>query len=631
MGLFDRFFGSKSPPSRISAVIDGGATEGAGPSESAEAPAAHEYLTSDDIPTPSESLPPGAAPDQSAISSLVVSDSRANENTHTSETDERNGRKIAAQRLAITLRRKLTEQLLYELETSHLEIASLCEQVLANRHLETTQPETRKLDELETQIASLRDALSDLDSLYRSAVGRLEDQQQLKLRINELASENLSLKAKATEGAAAEGQASHLESQRQQLDRRLMEVGARERRLSERESTVLKNFEELQRRERGLLNLSPSPASKPPESARSVPGEIRQLQAQLQLQRSEAQQKENRLTEKVRDLRKETFNAQKERDELKEQLQEADQALQKLLKEKNLLERSLAGRGTKSDLQRTPVKTMTSRDATLLATSDRRIIDWMLEDASPDQAAVEHGYISIVGNGPWKQRRLEELMEDADFDIWELPEPDIHHVVVGRTDWDASKLEEQIDLMAGQSLYIYSQEMWFAKLVTGRDPFDSEDHDLLMAFADGHPALQYLISRELPWPEVTEKKRKPGGGKGGAGFDFKANSPLSNFGYQVGATRGLSQSERRKLLAEFLEANALVFDDEATAAERLEWGKPNSTQRLLRLAAHLKWLIEWQGKSPQRAQANEEWRSDLQWLKKTHYKPTQHKFRWPGV
>ncbi len=631
MGLFDRFFGSKSPPSRTPAVIDVGVPEGAAPNESAEAPAVLEHLTADGTPTPSESRLPGMTPDQAAISSHVLSESWGNGDAHTNEIEERNERRIAAQRLVITLRRRLTERLLSELETSHLEIASLCEQGLANRHPENPAQETTNLQELETQIATLRDALSHLDSLYRSAIGRLEDQQQLQLRIDELVSENLALKAKTAAGSTTERQAIHLESPYQQSDRRLMELDARERRLAERESTVFKNFEELQRRERALLNLPPPPASKPPETARSVAEEIRQLRAQLQLQRSEAQEKENRLTEKVRDLRKETFNAQKERDELKEQLQEADESLQKLLKAKDRLDQFPSGRGTRSDPQRPPVRTPTASDTTLLAISDRRIIDWMLEDASPDQANVENGYISIVGSGPWKQRRLEELMKESAFDPWELPDADILHVVVGRTDWDASKLEEQIDLMAGQSLRIYSQEMWFAKLVTGRDPFDSGDHDLLMAFAEGHPALQYLIARELPWPEVTAKKPKNGGRNGVDVFDFKANSPLSNFGYQVGATRGLSQSERRQLLAEFLEARTLVFDDEATAADRLEWGKPNSTQRLLRLAAHLKWLIEWQGKSPQRVQANEEWRSDLQWLKKTYYKPSQHKFRWPGV
>jgi hypothetical protein len=317
--------------------------------------------------------------------------------------------------------------------------------------------------------------------------------------------------------------------------------------------------------------------------------------------------------------------------ELQEQLDQADLSIQKLLKAKNELERSRDALGRSGSP--TPKKNVrdTHFDSTLIAVSDHRIIDWMLDDASPEQAGVDHGYLSLTGEGPWADQQIREMMESAGFSLWMLPDADVEHVVVGRHSWDVSSLEQQIEAREGKQLRIYSQEMWFAKMVTGRDPFDSGDHDLLMAFAKGHPALQYLIDRDNPWPEVSSGELVEGDGVITEGIEFGVNSPLRNFGYQVGVSSNLSVAQRRALLARFLEAKDLPFDGDASNEYRSHWGRPRSVQRLFRIASHIRWLIGWQGKSPYREQANDDWRSDLQWLKKTYYKSNLHKFRWPGV
>ena len=255
----------------------------------------------------------------------------------------------------------------------------------------------------------------------------------------------------------------------------------------------------------------------------------------------------------------------------------------------------------------------------------------MLDEASPEQAGVDHGYLGLTGEGPWPDQQIREMMESAGFSLWMLPDADVDHVVVGRHSWNVSALEQQIEAMEGRDLRIYSQEMWFAKLATGRDPFDSGDHDLLMAFAKGHPALEYLIDRDAPWPEVSSGELVVGDGVFTEGIEFGVNSPLRNFGYQVGVSSGLSVAQRKALLVKVLEAKDLAFDGDASAEYRSHWGRPRSVQRLFRVASHIRWLIGWQGKSPYREQANEDWRGDLLWLKKTYYKPNLHKFRWPGV
>ena len=75
-----------------------------------------------------------------------------------------------------------------------------------------------------------------------------------------------------------------------------------------------------------------------------------------------------------------------------------------------------------------------------------------------------------------------------------------------------------------------------------------------------------------------------------AGTEIGSKSPLHNFGYQVGATSGLSESERREILTNFLGARSLIFDEQSSEEYRHHWGSPRSVQRLFRVASHIKWL-----------------------------------------
>lgn len=495
-------------------------------------------------------------------------------------------RELALLRVTVALRDVLTARLFQDLATSKLEIARLCTETI-DRESAAEKIRTEEIEEL---------------NRIRFELSRQKKQ---------IAEEN------------------------ERLEKRTQETEMKSRRLAEREATVNKNFSELQRREQLLADQKRNTASTASVVYSGPAADIGRTRDQIESDYFSASKKEAALIEEMKILKarlsSEANAALKKQTLIQEQLNDADRSIQNLLKKNHELENSLKAVRRSSSTPPNKIERKSNDDSTLISVSDHQIIDWMLEDASPEQAEVNLGYLSLIGEGPWPDQRIRELMEEAGFSLCMLPDADVEHIVVGRHSWDASVLEQQIEAMEGRQLRIYSQEMWFAKLATGRDPFDSGDHDLLMAFAKGHPALEYLIDRDVPWPEVSTDELIVGDGVFTEGIEFGVNSPLHNFGYQVGVTSNLSVAQRRALLTKFLEAKVLTFDDDASTEYRSHWGRPRSVQRLFRVASHIKWLIGWQGKSPYRTQANEDWRSDLQWLKKMYYKPDLHKFRWPGV
>lgn len=592
---------------------------------------------------------------------------------------EPSARELALLRITIALREVLTERLFQDLASSKLEIARLYDETLERLRIESksndhssvvnSEDQTQYIDNLGYDLSPANATSDRLPSEHTE--GEISLLVQLKRRIAELEFENAEIRRNESERlvrfrAELSQQQQQIVEEKERLEKRMQDVDAQSRRLAERESTVWKNFSELQRREKLLAELNPVKIDPVPKSVTALVEEVKRLRAQIEsgsaagnlretklaeelrtlkerlrsnsnaaFQSSTATLRETRLAEEVRTLKErvdsDATTALKKQLVMQEQLDLADRSIQKLLKAKNELEKSLSVARPNGSATLKKTKREFHFDSTLIAVSDQRIVDWMLADASPEQADIEHGYLGLTGEGPWPDQHIREMMEAAGFSLWMLPDADVGHVVVGRHSWDVSALDQHIEAMEGGHLRIYSQEMWFAKLATGRDPFDAGDRELLMAFAKGHPALEYLIGRDTPWPEVSSGELVMGDGVFTEGIDFGVNSPLRNFGYQVGLSSGLSVAQRRVLLANFLEAKDLAFDGDASAEYRSHWGRPRSVQRLYRIASHIRWLIGFQGKGPNREQANEDWRGDLHWLKKTYYRSNLHKFRWPGV
>jgi hypothetical protein len=252
----------------------------------------------------------------------------------------------------------------------------------------------------------------------------------------------------------------------------------------------------------------------------------------------------------------------------------------------------------------------------------------MLEDGDPDSMGVEKGWLGFSGNGPWPDQFLESNLQELGYSFYQLPDPDLAHLIVGRKSWSKSDLLSQIDASQGKTLRIYSQEMFFAKLVTGKDPFDSQDENLLQAFAEDHPALQFLMTLPESWPEVTSLENEEIREVGESDFGV-SESPLRIMGYKVGSTSSLSLAERRKIISQCFEAKQLAFSDDSSEDYIANWGRASGAQRLYRIALHLKSQAD--GRSSIRSpQARQDWISDLKWLKARYYNKFESKFVWPG-
>lgn len=260
--------------------------------------------------------------------------------------------------------------------------------------------------------------------------------------------------------------------------------------------------------------------------------------------------------------------------------------------------------------------------------SSHAVLRWSLANSHPEAAKVPNGWLGRIGDEPWPGALFQELLEEIGFEFWETPDADLRHLIVGRNGWTKEGLLEQIDSVGDQPIRIYSQEMFLGKILTGRDPFDSNDQTLLMAFAQGHPALEFLLSLPVPWPTVSE--HESGGIDPVDPNDYGVSeTPLHKLGYHVGATSSLTVSQRRRILTECLNASSLQFTPDSTTDYRRKWGRGGSAQRLYRMAVHIKWLTESLGRDHRRPQARADWISDLEWLRKTYYAPVRKIFSWP--
>jgi hypothetical protein len=262
--------------------------------------------------------------------------------------------------------------------------------------------------------------------------------------------------------------------------------------------------------------------------------------------------------------------------------------------------------------------------------SNPTALAWLLEHAGPDVTSIENGWLGSSGHGPWNDQFLESNLEELGYQFYRMPDGDLEYIIVGRKGWSKVDLLAQIEARQGNSLRIYSQEMFFAKLVTGSDPFDAEDSSLLEAFAEDHPALQFLMSLPEPWPTVISEDTEDIVEVDSKDFGV-SESPLHILGYRVGATSDLSVAERRKILAACFESRELEFSDDSDDEYISKWGRGGGAQRLYRMAAHIKSLADGRvGKDYRKPQARIDWVNDLKWLKDKYFNCYSSRFTWPG-
>ncbi len=228
-----------------------------------------------------------------------------------------------------------------------------------------------------------------------------------------------------------------------------------------------------------------------------------------------------------------------------------------------------------------------------------------------------------IGEGPYNEGEFDDYLRKVSVIAYERGYP---WIIVGREGWTKEQIDELIENSDSDEVRVFSQELFVAGILTTHDPF-SLPVEILMKFAEGHPALEYLIDSGFEWPEINleEDYGEPSFHMGCVGG--VEESPLTAIGYRVGVTRGLAEKDRRKLLAmAYTEKIPPVGDD----AYMKEWGHPNHSKRLWRIAHHIKREAEKRKSIDSMRHACRDWKSDSEWLKKQFY-TKRMRFKWPDV
>jgi hypothetical protein len=237
--------------------------------------------------------------------------------------------------------------------------------------------------------------------------------------------------------------------------------------------------------------------------------------------------------------------------------------------------------------------------------------------------------IGIQGDGPWGVMEFQEFLTEKEFSVVNITDPGVQYLILGARSIDEEELNQQIttSIEEGFELYIFTQELFLAWLITGQNPLEVWlEKDLLESVLE-HESLQYLIdSTEFPWPQLVDHASM------NRSYEVKTfewdgalseESPLRKLGYSVQADV-LSIQERRAILKNAYTTSALnKFLINAHDLER--WGQPNTAQRLYTISSLITWLANFQGAT--KPAAREKWISDLSWLKESFY-DAKMKF-WP--
>ena len=237
--------------------------------------------------------------------------------------------------------------------------------------------------------------------------------------------------------------------------------------------------------------------------------------------------------------------------------------------------------------------------------------------------------IGIQGDGPWGVMEFQEFLTEKEFSVVNITDPGVQYLILGARSIDEEELNQQIttSIEEGFELYIFTQELFLAWLITGQNPLEVWlEKDLLESVLE-HESLQYLIdSTEFPWPLLVDHASM------NRSYEVKTfewdgalseESPLRKLGYSVQADV-LSIQERRAILKNAYTTSALnKFLINAHDLER--WGQPNTAQRLYTISSLITWLANFQGAT--KPAAREKWISDLSWLKESFY-DAKMKF-WP--
>lgn len=258
------------------------------------------------------------------------------------------------------------------------------------------------------------------------------------------------------------------------------------------------------------------------------------------------------------------------------------------------------------------------------------VLRWLLMKSSFQDASIPGGIYAMMGDLPWESSVLTDALDKRGFVKRRLLDENVNFIILGKQGWSEKELIDKIKRSDRTLLQFYSQEMFVAKLVTNRDPFDTDDQELFEAFANGHPGLEFLLGflndySDQPWPFPAEDNDQ--GSWDGDWSEFGVSeSPLHLAGYRVGVTSKLSVYDRQQILRNCYQKKPQFVQD-ATDSYKKQWGAPGSPKRLYRIAKHLKQLADGQGREHRKTEAQKDWINDLEWLRKEIYIKNGSKFK----
>lgn len=236
-------------------------------------------------------------------------------------------------------------------------------------------------------------------------------------------------------------------------------------------------------------------------------------------------------------------------------------------------------------------------------------------------SGLDWSRVATVGYRPLKEEMMDSLLSDKKMTPCLHGDEAASVLIIGREGWAEKNITDHIKARAKNSLRIYSQEMAILALLTGHDPFDL-DVETLLEFGEGHPALEFLMNSGFDWSAKRTRETiridvEPGKG-------WRDTSPLTAKGYHVGKTSDLLPRERCDILQSVF-LGELDFSEAFPKYEVLEWGDPESVERLKKMVSHITWVM---GIHSSHVHAVEDWQDDLDWMKEEFYE-TRFNFRWP--
>jgi len=244
------------------------------------------------------------------------------------------------------------------------------------------------------------------------------------------------------------------------------------------------------------------------------------------------------------------------------------------------------------------------------------------------EAPDDDDVLSIYGSDPYTESELMDFITDGNMDLYKVHN-ETDTLIVGREGWNEEDLDELLDEREGQYLKVYSQEMYLARWITGKDPFD--DPNIAALFVGGHPALEYISSRWIDWVSTAVTLKL---GTGNLDIASPKTRVLKELGYAVGKTNGKLPCERQQILrtaftselTKVLSKKYLHYCQKSFPDYMEEWGKPQSERRLIKMRDYLATLCKRQ-KKLRHAEAAADYQEDLDWLEVNIY-TGRFKFDW---